>query len=128
MTMMHVATVVGVLGMTLGAPGAQVPAVQELAVQAAPESETNPWLVPPGKDLFGNIFIGIGPPTQDRRIPGHPQTRDMTRSTDAQPRIVCGMIVVPVTPDADPKMVVSRKPDSNVEYKMRVVSPRVCRE
>ena len=126
MTMMHVATVVGVLGMTLGAPGAQVPAGQELTAQPAPESESNPWLVPPGKDLFGNIFIS--PPTQDRRIPGHPQTRDMTRSTDAQPRIVCGMIVVPVTPDADPKMVVSPKPDSNVEYKMRVVSPRVCRE
>lgn len=126
MTMMHVAAVVSVLGMTLGAPAAQVPAVQELAAQPAPESETNPWLVPRGKDLFRNIFIG--PPTQDRRIPGLPQTRDMTRSTDAQPRIVCGMIVVPVTPDADPKIVVSPKPDSNVQYKMRVVSPRVCRE
>ena len=127
MTMMHVAAVVGVLGMTLGAQGAQVPAVQELAAQPAPESETNPWLVPPGKDLFGNILF-IGPPTQDRRIPGHPQTREMTRSTDVQPRIVCGMIVVPVTPDADPKIVVSPKPDSNVQYKMRVLSPRVCRE
>lgn len=126
MTMMHVAAVVGVLGMTLGAPGAQVPAVQELAAQPAPESETNPWLVPPGKDLFGNIFIG--PPTQDRRLPGQPQTRDMTRSTDAQPRIVCGMTIVPVTPAADPKMVVSPKPDSRVEFKIRVVSPRVCRE
>jgi hypothetical protein len=124
MTMMHVAAVVGVLGMTLGA---QVPAVQELAAQPAPESETNPWLVPPGKDLFGNIFF-IGPPTQDRRIPGHPQTRDMTRPTDTQPRIVCGMTIVPVTPAADPKFVVSAKPDSNVQYKMRVLSPRVCRE
>lgn len=126
MTMMHVAAIVSVLGMTLGAAGAQVPAVQELAAQPAPKSETNPWLVPPGKDLFGNIFIG--PPRQDRRIPGHPQIWDMTRSTDARPRIVCGMIVVPVTPDADPKIVVSPKPDSNVQYKMRVVSPRVCRE
>lgn len=121
--MMHVAVIVGVLGMTLGA---QAPAVQELVAQPAPESGTSPWLVPPGKDLFGHIFID--PPTQGRRIPGHPWTRDLSRSTDAQPRIVCGMIVVPVTPDADPKMVLSPKPDSNVEYKMRVVSPRVCRE
>lgn len=126
MAMMHMAVIVGVLGMTLGALGAQAPAVQELVAQPAPESGTNPWLVPPGKDLFGNIFIGR--PTQDGRIPGHPQTRDMTRSADAQPRIVCGMIVVPVNPGADPKMVVSPKPDSKVEYKIRVVSPRVCRE
>ena len=126
MAMMHVAVVVGVLGMTLGAPGAQVPAVQEPAAQRAPESAPNPWLVPPGKDPFGKIFLS--PPTQDRRIPGHPEMRDMTRSSDAQPRVVCGMTVVPVTPHADPKMVLTPKPDSNVEYKIRVISPRVCRE
>jgi hypothetical protein len=124
MAMMRVAVVVGVMGVPLGA---QVPPAQEPAAQVAPESATNPWLVPPGKDKFGNLFISPGTQT-DRRIPRHPQMRDMTRSNDAQPRIVCGMTVVPVTPDADPKMVMSPKPDSNVEYKIRVVSPRICRE
>ena len=131
MAMMHVAVVVGVLGMALGAPGAQVPPVQEPAAQLAPESATTPWLVPPGKDPFDNIFIS--PRTQaERRIPGHPQMSDMTRSaaqsSDARPRIVCGMTVVPVNPGADPKMVLRLKPDSKVEYKIRVISPRVCRE
>ena len=126
MAMMYVAVVVGVMGMTLGARGAQVPTVQEPATQPAPESATNPWLVPPGKDPFDHIFVS--PRTQEGRIPGGPLMRDMTRFSDAQPRIVCGMTVVQVTPDADPKMVMSPKPDSKVEYKIRVVSPRVCRE
>jgi hypothetical protein len=38
------------------------------------------------------------------------------------------MTVVTVTPDADSKMVMSPKPDSKVEYKTRVISPRICRE
>ena len=62
------------------------------------------------------------------RLLGHPETREMTRFSGSRPRIVCGMTVVQVTPDADPKMVMSPKPDSNVEYKIRVVSPRICRE
>jgi hypothetical protein len=126
MAMTHVAMVVGVLGIPLGAPGAQVPAVQEPVAQRAPESATNPWLVPPGKDLFGNIVFSS--PPQDRRFLGRPEMREQNRASGTQPRIVCGMTVVTVTPDADPKMVMSPKPDSKVEYKIRVISPRICRE
>ncbi len=130
MALMQVAMVVGVLGMPLGVPGAQVPAVQERAAQPAPESATNLWLVPPGTDPFGNIFFGRGA-QKERRIPGRPQVSDMARSgpqsSDTPPRIVCGMTVVTVNPGADPKMVLTPRP-SNVEYKTRVISPRICRE
>jgi hypothetical protein len=126
MAMMHVAVVVGVLGMTSGPRGAQVRAVQEPVAQRAPASATNSWLVPPGKDPFGNIVFSS--PRQDRRIQGRPEMRELNRASGTQPRIVCGMTVVTVTPDADPKMVMSPKPDSKVEYKTRVISPRICRE
>jgi hypothetical protein len=126
MAMMQLAVIVGVLGMTPGSPGAQVPAVHEPAAHRAPASAPNPWLVGRGKDPFGKIFLSS--PTQDRRMQDRPEMREMTRSSGAQPRIVCGMTVVTVTSDADPKMVMSPKPDSTVEYKTRVISPRVCRE
>jgi hypothetical protein len=124
--MMHVAVVVGVLGMTSGPRSVPVPAVQEPVAQRAPESARNPWLVPPGKNPFGNIVFSS--PQQDRRIQGRPEMWEQNRPSGTQPRIVCGMTVVTVTPAADPKMVMSPKPDSKVEYKTRVISPRICRE
>ena len=115
MSMMLVAAVVGVLGIGVASGLQEVP-----SAQLAPESQTNPLLVSPGKNPFGNIFIRPG--TQ----PDAP--RPAAPSRDAHPRIVCGMTIVPVTPAVDPKMVLPPKPDSKVEYKIRVVSPRVCRE
>jgi hypothetical protein len=45
-----------------------------------------------------------------------------------QPRVVCGMVVVPVTPAVDPKMLAqTAKRDPNVDYKIRVIEPRICR-
>jgi hypothetical protein len=118
MAMMHLGFIVGV---TLLA-GAQAPAVQGQAAPSAPESMTKGWLVSPGKDPFGNISFGSpSRQTQGRETTGRP-------SDTAKPRIVCGMTVVPVNPDADPKMVVSPKPDSRVQYKIRTLAPRVCRE
>ena len=45
-----------------------------------------------------------------------------------QPRVVCGMVVVPVTPAVDPKMVAQSKNDANVDYKIRKIQPRICNE
>jgi type II secretory pathway pseudopilin PulG len=45
-----------------------------------------------------------------------------------KPRVVCGMVVVPVTPAADSKMVVHPKDATKPEYKMRVIEPRICNE
>ncbi len=45
-----------------------------------------------------------------------------------QPRVVCGMVVVPVTPAVDPKMITPPKNDPKVEYKIRAIEPRICYE
>jgi type II secretory pathway pseudopilin PulG len=45
-----------------------------------------------------------------------------------KPRVVCGMVVVPVTPAADSKMVVHPKDATKPEYRMRVIEPRICNE
>jgi hypothetical protein len=53
----------------------------------------------------------------------------LTSALNQQPRVVCGMVVVPVTPAIDPKMLAQgRQKDRNVEYKIRVIEPRICKE
>jgi hypothetical protein len=123
MAKVHTAFVVGV---TLLA-GAPTPAAQEPTVPPVARTATTTWLVPPGKDPFGNVLFVS--PRRDRTFP-RAQGRDSIAppSDNGRARIVCGMIVVPVKPDSDPKMVMSPRPDSRVEYKIRTVAPRVCRE
>ena len=115
-----------VVGVTLLA-GAPPPAAQEPTAPPAAGTATKTWLVPPGKDPFGNVFFVS--PDGDMTFP-RAQGRDPIAppSDTGRPRIVCGMTVVPVKPDSDPKMVISPKPDSRVEYKIRTVAPRVCRD
>lgn len=50
-----------------------------------------------------------------------------TSEPNQQPRVVCGMVVVPVTAAGDPKMVAQRPNDPNLEYKIRVIEPRICK-
>jgi hypothetical protein len=39
------------------------------------------------------------------------------------------MVVVPVTPALDPKMLVAPKNDGKkIDYKIRVIEPRICKE
>jgi hypothetical protein len=38
------------------------------------------------------------------------------------------MVVVPVSPAADPKMVVQAKDAPKRDYKIRVIEPRVCNQ
>ena len=52
----------------------------------------------------------------------------LPRNPNPQPRVVCGMVVVPVTPDVDPKMIAPPKNDPKVEYKIRAIEPRICQE
>jgi hypothetical protein len=49
-----------------------------------------------------------------------------TPKRDMQPRVICGMVTIPVTPDLDAKMVVARKADSKTESKIRVIEPQIC--
>ena len=119
MAKVHSAFIVGV---------ALLAAMQEpVAAQLVVGSASKTSLVPPGKDPFRNIAFGTRPM---RRPVASPKGRDTIGrlADDARPRIVCGMTVVPVTPDIDPKMVLPPKPESKVDYKIRVVSSRLCGE
>ena len=52
----------------------------------------------------------------------------VTARPNQQISVVCGMVVVPVTPAVDPKMVAPSKNDSSVDYKIRKIQPRICNE
>lgn len=56
------------------------------------------------------------------------ESPDLLTRPNPQPRVVCGMVVVPVTSAIDPKMVAQSKNDPNVDYKIRMIKPRICNE
>lgn len=123
MTNMHVALILSMVGV---AP-AHV-SVQSGFPPAHVDSEPGPARSPrtfqitpaPAKDPFKHIFVV--PPAQDRGVwPGD-------RPTISQPRVVCGMTLVPANPEVDPKMPIAREADPNREYKIRTIPPRICRE
>ena len=92
-----------------------------------PQSQTpGSELSPQGKNPWARIFPA---PPQDpsRRPPVGPLPQNPTLNQDKQPRVVCGMVVVPVKPDLDPRMVVTRR-DPQPEYKIRKIAPQVCNE
>ena|SRR5688500_17720838 len=43
-----------------------------------------------------------------------------------QPRVVCGMLVIPMDPNIDPKMIVPR-PTDGTRYTIRVIPSPVCK-
>ena len=82
-------------------------------------------LVPQGKDPYAKVFQTL----QDDKA--RQDLRDVTPSrwpNAARPRVVCGMVVVPVKPSADPKMVVQPKPGAKPEYSIRKIAPQICNE
>jgi hypothetical protein len=84
-------------------------------------------LVNQGKNPYAQIFRR----PQRGAIPQPiPDAQNPNPNRDMQPRVVCGTVVVPVKPDSDPKMVVTRK-DNGVpqpEYRIRKIAPTICNE
>ena len=74
----------------------------------------------PAKDPFGHIFV------KPLVRPGGAQAD--VRPLDAQPRVVCGLTLVPARPELDPKIAPQQEPQRNREYKIQTISPRVCRQ
>jgi hypothetical protein len=54
--------------------------------------------------------------------------RRLTAKPEQRPRVVCGMVVIPVSPAADPKMVVQSKDAPKPDFKIRVIEPRICNQ
>ena len=93
--------------------------VQTLSVPAvAPPSAfpvtPNPARTAPSAKLFA-------PPATEQ---GPQSPPDQVAEVRLLPRVVCGMVVVPVDPAVDPHMV--KAAPSDVTFHMRVVKPKVC--
>ena len=44
-----------------------------------------------------------------------------------KPKVVCGMMIVPADPTIDPKMRITPPQNPNLEYKIRVIEPPICK-
>ena len=53
------------------------------------------------------------------------QQRDSARPS-TQPRVVCGMKVIPADPKIDPKIFIQRQPDAT-QYAIRSIPPTICK-
>jgi hypothetical protein len=116
---MHVALVVGIIGLT-PVHGSMHGLKDSGISQKGAEPPASPLLAPPTKDPFSGIFVA---PKALRTLPHQP-----LRSTEKPPRVVCGMVLIPVNPNVDPKIAVEPRRKPNVEHKIRVLTPQVCRE
>jgi hypothetical protein len=95
----------------------------QTAQPAAPRASTSelPEALQRRKDPFAGVFTGLTPSTPilidvAPRLPPEPP--------DA-PRVVCGIIVIPASPDVDPG-IVRAVPPSDVEFAIRRVTPEPC--
>lgn len=118
MIKMQVALIVGVIGLTPA--HASMRGLQESRIsQPSAAIPASPLLAVPTKNPFSGIFVV---PHAQRVLP-QPALR-----TKKPPRVVCGMVLVPANPNLDPKMILDLPPKPDVENKIRVLTPKVCRE
>ena len=76
---------------------------------------------------YQKLFV-TPPPQPGKAVPLERHSHALTAKAEQRPRIVCGMVVVPVTPDADAKMIAQSKATPKPDYKIRVIEPRICNE
>ena len=98
---------------------ATVTSSQTPAAQTGMATPANP-LVGNGR----NPFAGILKPRRGTR----PVLREVNGGRAGRPRVVCGMVVVPVDPSADPKILLHPKSDEKMQYKMPRIVPEMCQE
>ncbi len=48
------------------------------------------------------------------------------KTSPLEPKVVCGMMIVPADPTIDPKMRITPPQNPNLEYKIRVIEPPMC--
>jgi hypothetical protein len=106
--------------------------VGTIAAAGAQGTVPSPQMQPPGKgivsqgkDPYANVFQALQEYRARQELRGAQPSK---AGTDTQPRVVCGMVVVPVRPSADPKMVIQPKPDSKTDYRIRKIAPQICNE
>lgn len=130
--MARLAVLCGVVVLSVSSPplNASAPSSDEPASQAVP------WTPQPGarrelskagpKDPYHNLF-GV-PDRPTLRWPNAdpaPNDRSNPSPASGQPRVVCGMTIVPVNPAIDAEIHLKR-PDAGTEYTMRTLKPPMC--
>ena len=127
MTKMHVALIAAALMVPSGHAAAQ----DQHGTSAAGPSlrhDSTPLVAPPSKRPFSNIFIAPRLDPRGRQRSSQPRIAEAEPLPGARPRVVCGMTLLPTAPDLDTKMAVQRPQRPDVEYKLRAMTPPVCRE
>jgi hypothetical protein len=79
------------------------------------------------KRPYQKLFI-TPPPEPGRTTQLEFPSGALTDKPEQRPRVVCGMVVIPVSPAADPKMVVQSKDAPKPDFKIRVIEPRICNQ
>lgn len=75
-----------------------------------------------GQSSFNNPYKKLFKPRELKQVAQPP-----AQAVEAgRPRVVCGMTLIPVDPDTDPKFT-KPIPDSATSYTMRVLRPPVCK-
>jgi hypothetical protein len=71
-----------------------------------------------------NPYKNLFKPPDLKAVARAQQSDSVTRARE--PRVVCGMKVIPADPSIDPKMIIPRPPDGT-RYTMRVIPPPICK-
>jgi hypothetical protein len=100
------------------------------AASTKPEPQTStPWseLARQRKQPYTRIFPAPRPNSSTRTFVV-PVPQDSTPKPTMEPRVACGMVVVPVGPEADPKMVRRPTAEPQPDFKIRKIAPPICNE
>ena len=118
MPITRTALLAGLLAVTPAHVSVQTPKTEA----PSPSSPPSSFLVDsaPAKDPFAHIFV--------KPLVRSGEVQPDVRPVDAQPRVVCGLTLVPARPELDPKIAPQQEPQPNREYKIRTILPRVCRQ
>ncbi len=75
----------------------------------------------PDRKPYLKLFKGSRVPVVEQRA-----TRPNEAARTPQPKVVCGMVLIPADPDIDPGMRVSPPQTDDTRYTIRAVKPPMC--
>ncbi len=90
------------------------------AAQFQPFVRSGEQTASPGRrDPYRQLFQ-----PEDKKTPPSAPSPSVDRP---QPRVVCGMTIVPADPTIDPKIAVKPRPDDTTRYAIRGITPPICK-
>jgi hypothetical protein len=133
---MTASRVVLVASLALSAPAPGITASQD---QQAGAPTSTPWVTPPQKDPYKDLFKPEGQTPDDNLARAQERLREALRRRQQlqhlqpvappgqeTPQVVCGMTIIPADPSIDPKMILE-VPAGSVDFTIKRIPPPVCR-